>query len=382
MGSFDKFLQSTMLIERFVSVLCYALALGYFYNKIRRAATPQAISRYLNQYLVVLCIMAFFYIPSASADLFRWRELSEPWKYNGFEWFWSNRVLTSRVPLGHLFIYLCQITDIDGLLPMLCALGFFGNLFHIIKCESLRQNRSSDSVALALLFVMCTGEFLAVISGVRYLLACSIVFRSVYDEMYGNKSMLRSIPFYIIAVLLHTAAIPLIAMRLICLNPANSYLTLILNFIAIVVVLVATLQFGDIYIDTALQKYDSYTSTDSYSYGWEYLISSLALIVIVFFMWRLWRYYPLGFVKEKVSIKLLAIVILFALVNVSTYSIYHRFVSICIVLSVPMLLTYLNLSYSNGHKQSRRFIISFSMFILFLACTRGNLCGYKFFLLN
>ena len=382
MGNFDNFLRSTMLIERFVSVAFYVLVLVYFYNKIRRAENPQKISKYLNRYLAVLCIMAFFYIPGESADLYRWRELAEPWKYSGFEWFLSNRVLTSRVPLGYLFVYMCQITNIDGLLPMLCALGFFGNLFHIIKCESLRQNRSSDSIALVLLFVMSSGEFLAVISGVRYLLSCSIVLRCVYDEMYEHKSILRSVPFYMIAVLLHIATIPLIAMRLVCLNPTSSYKTLILNLIAIVVIFVTTIQYGDVFINTAFHKYDSYTSTDSYSYTWEYVISSLALVVILLSMWKLWWYYRLDFMKEKVSVKFLIIVFLFALVNVSTYSIYHRFVSLCIVISIPMLLTYLNSSYENGNKKSTRFIMLMSMTILFLACARGNLCGYKFFLLN
>ena len=183
MNSIVDFLQSTMLIERLFGVGTYVLALGYFYNQIRCSKDFRKIEKYLNHYLIVLCTLAFFYVPGPSADLSRWRAMAEPWEKADLMWFLENRVLVSTVPAGYLLVFLCQKTGINGILPMICAAGFFGNVFHMIKFESKRENVNSDSVAVTLLFVMSTGVFLEVISGVRCMLALSIVIRCAYDEM-------------------------------------------------------------------------------------------------------------------------------------------------------------------------------------------------------
>ena len=87
MNSIVDFLQSTMLIERLFGVGAYVLALGYFYNQIRCSKDSRKIEKYLNHYLIVLCILAFFYVPGASADLSRWRAMAEPWKNADLMWF-------------------------------------------------------------------------------------------------------------------------------------------------------------------------------------------------------------------------------------------------------------------------------------------------------
>ena len=133
MDSIIDFIQSTMLIERLIGVCTYILTLGYFFNKIKKASSVKIINKNLNYYLITLCLLAFFYIPGESADLTRWREMSEVWSNFDFEWFWEHRIQTSSVPAGYLLVYLCQSTGINGILPMICAFGFFGNIFHILK---------------------------------------------------------------------------------------------------------------------------------------------------------------------------------------------------------------------------------------------------------
>ncbi len=384
MSSIMNYLQSTMLIERLVGVGVYALALGYFYSKIRHSKSKRAIKRYINQYLTVLCIMAFFYIPGEAADLYRWRNLAEPWKETSFSWFWNNRVITSNTPLGYLLIYACQMTGVDGVLPMACAFGFFGNVFHIIKCESLRDNRRPDSIAVALLFVMSSGRYLEVISGIRCMLAFSIVFRFMYDEMYEGKSMLRSVPFYVFSVLLHNAAIPLIGIRMFCslFEKKRSIVNNILNGLMTVALLIVGIIVGDDYIDAGFAKANSYMSSNVYSYGWEYVIVILSMTIIVVSMWKFMKRYPNVFKCEIKSERYLLILLAGEILTLGTYSIFHRFAAVSIVMSVPMLLSFLNCEYDNFRGKSKRRIVIMSIFILFLACVRGNLCGYKFFLLS
>ena len=384
MGSIVNYLQSAMLIERLVGVSVYALVLGCFYNKIQHAKSSQAISKYMNHYLVILCIMAFFYIPGTHSDLYRWRVLAEPWKGASFSWFWNNRVLPSRTPLGYLLIYACQMTGVNGLLPMVCAFGYFANLFHIIKCEAKRKDRTSDSIAVMLLFIMSAGTFLEVISGIRCMLAFSIVMRCVYDEMYLEKNFLKNIPFYLIAALLHSAAIPLIGVRLVCMifEKRRKAILTVFNIAFALASFYAAIKLGNDYIESTFIKANAYVSRDSYSYGWEYIIAIVGLLVLVLILFDFKRKYPREWINEEAALRYLIIILVGEVFFVGTYSIFHRFFTVAVIVSTPILLTYLNCEHAESRFKSRQILVIFSMLILFLACIRGNLCGYKFFLLN
>ena len=384
MDSIIYYFQSTMLIERLVGVGIYAITLGYFFNKIQHARSSQAITRYLNHYLIVLCIMAFFYIPGQAADLYRWRRLSEPWMNESLLQFLSHRFISSTTPIGILLIYLCQKTGINGLLPMVCAFGFFSNAFHIIKSESMRENRSPDSIAVYLLFSMSSGRFLEVISGVRCMLAFSIVFRFIYDEIYENRTMLRSVPFYGIAALIHTSAIPLIVIRLICslFEKKRTVFNSLLNSAIAVGTFIVGIRIGGDYIDAMFTKANSYITSNSYSYRWEYIIVILSMSVVVATIWNLKKNNPKGFNEEKSIIRFLLILLIGEIATITTYSFFHRFAAVTIFLSAPVILTYLNVENENKRWKSRKRIVAISLIVLLLACVRGNLCGYKFFLLT
>lgn len=384
MDNIIEFFTSTMLIERLIGVGVYALTLGYFYNKIQHAKSARSISRYLNLYLILLCIMAFFYIPGTSADLYRWRNLALPWENASFLWFWTYRVLPSRTPLGYLLIYACQMTKIEGLLPMVCALVFFGNIFHILKCEVRRGNISSDSVAVVLLFIMSSGVFLEVISSMRCMLSFVIVLRCVYDEMYKREGFIKHIPFYIIATLLHNAALPLIGCRLVCMlfEGGKSAILTIINIFTVLITFIAAIRFGDDFIDAAFSKASSYVTHDIYSYNWEYIIAGLGITIIIRVLWKYMKRYRDQWRREIVRLRYLLLLVAGDLIFVGIYSIFHRYHTAVIIASIPALLTFLDREHRNGLIGSRKLIVQTSLVILLLACTRGNLCGYKFFLLN
>lgn len=384
MGSIIRFFESTMLLERLTGVVIYALVLLYYFDRIRHAKSSRTISRYLNHYLIILCIMAFFYIPGRTADLSRWRSISESWKNASFSWFWNAHVLHTRTPVGYLLIYLCQVTKVDGLLPMVCALGFYGNLFHIFKCEAKREDRTPDSVALVLLFFMSRGVFVEVISGIRCLLAFSIVLRCAYDEMYEKKGFLIHIPFYLIAVLLHNAALPLVAFRLLSMlfEKKKSYFLTIMNVVVIVITSFMAVRYGSDYIDAAFRKANSYVTSNKYTSVWEYVIAFMGLTIIVSIVWKLYKRYPQQLNRDKNSIRFLLLILIFDLVFIGQYSIFHRYFTALSVASVPALGAFFVFEHDNGFKLSRKQIELLSLIILLIACIRGNLCGYKFFLLS
>lgn len=383
MDSVMGFLQSTMLVERLYGVAAYVLSLGYYFNKIQNAKNTKRIDKYLNHYLIILCILAFFYIPGQSADLSRWREIAKPWGKAGFGWFWENYVITSTAPVGYLLVYLCQLTGIDGILPMVCALGFFGNVFHMIKCEAKRENVNADSVAMTVLLVMASGVFLEVISGVRSMLAFSIVIRCVYDEMRLGKKILFHIPFYVIAVLLHPAAMPLVGIRLVCLllEKKRSPILMFINMLFVLMSILIALRIGIDYIDAAFAKAKSYTSHNVYSYAWEYIIAAIGILLIISIVYKLKRCYPNEWLETKNSGRYLILILAYTLVFFRTYTIFQRFFSVSMISSIPVAMTLFSCENMNGRWKKRRQVVLTLLVILLLACTRGNLCGYKFFYL-
>lgn len=384
MDSIVDFLQSTMLIERLCGVGTYALMLGYFFNKVKYARNLAMLNKYLNCYLFILCIMAFLYIPAESADLYRWRAMSEAWINMDLDYFIEKYVLTSSVPIAYLFIYLSQSTGIDGLLPMLCAFGFFGNIFHMIKCESKLENANADSVAVTLLFIMSTGVFLEVISGVRCMLAFSIVARCAYDEMRKKKNVLLHIPLYIIAILLHTAAIPLVGMRLACMffeKKKNPILTVVNLFLGVISILMA-LHLGSDYIDAAFKKAEMYTSQDVYSYVWEYIIACIAVLLLFLVLYKFKSRYPNKYHEMKNSWRYLLLILIYDVLFFSTYTIFQRFFTAGLICSVPIVMNFFNCENVNARWKMRKFVIFVLLIIIVIACSRGNLSGYKFFYLG
>lgn len=384
MDSIIDFIQSTMLIERLIGVCTYILTLGYFFNKIKKASSVKIINKNLNYYLITLCLLAFFYIPGESADLTRWREMSEVWSNFDFEWFWEHRIQTSSVPAGYLLVYLCQSTGINGILPMICAFGFFGNIFHMLKNEAKRENVNSDSVALTLFFVMSTGFFLEAISGVRCMLAFSIVIRCAYDEMRLNKNIIYNIFFYIFAVLLHNAAMPLTGMRFICLlfEKKKKPVWTIINFLIALGSILLALRLGNDYIDAALEKATLYMSQNTYSYIWEYIIASIGILLILYVLYKLKKRYPMEWIRTKAPARYLLLNLVYTLFFFNVYSIFHRFFSASLICSIPIIIEFFSCEYAKQRYKMRFSVVLVLLIILLLASIRGNLSGYKFFYLG
>ena len=282
MGSISSFLESTFLIERLTGVGIYVLALGFFYYQISHSGSLKRINRYLNWYVVLLGIMAFFYIPGASADLTRWRVYANSWTQMSFSTFLTQRAIPSQTPAAYLLMYLCQKTGIDGLLPCVCALAFYSNCFLSLKIVAEKYNLRSRSIAISLLFLMAPGMFLEVISGVRCFLSFSFICRCICDECLDDKSLWKNIIWYVLACLLHTAAMALVALRLLVLlfEEKRGISIRVLNVIAVMVMAFLAFRYGNNLMDATLAKAASYTTNTIYQYSWEYLIGGIGFIMI------------------------------------------------------------------------------------------------------
>ena len=135
------------------------------------------------------------------------------------------------------------------------------------------------------------------------------------------------------------------------------------------------------FIDAMIGKTELYLNSEMYFYIWEYLISWIS---VIFAMYSLLKYKKL--INQCESLKnyykfllmLNCILVIFSF----EYSIFSRFQTALSILFMPMLCYILSESKKNNINL-KRYNIALTMVLIanfILASTRGNLCGYKFFI--
>lgn len=375
MSDMSIWLQRTMLLERVAGVLSYVVPLLFVCAVVKRTQSHKTLKTVLNIYLVILCIMAFFYIPGESSDLHRWLSISNGWLDEGFENFFKTKVTGSASPLAYLMIYACRCTGIDGVLPALCALIFFGNVFYILKDLNTRHGAEFKNVSCLLFFVMSSGAFLEVISGVRCFVAVSIMARCIYDEYMNQKSFVWTIIWGVAASLIHPLALVIFIVRIVLLifEPSKSFKRKIINWLLVGVTAILSLTYGLPYILAAYKKAGNFASSSGYSYLWEYIIAFiffLLFVIIIFFTGR----NILSFGEKRMR----AINLLFVIIELAfcwEYSIFHRTVIFSSLLMLPVIGAAIK---EDQGGRINRLVQIVSTVVLLLASVRGNLCGYKF----
>lgn len=376
------YLSRTMLIERLCGVGVYALALICTYYAMRGTRSYRKLCRILNTYLVILTVMGFFYIPAEAADIYRWRNISRNWHNLSLTEFFENYMVKTSYPMGMLMIYLCQKTEIKGVLPAVCAFLFHWNIFEILKMLCRKLGFTPRDLALPLLLFMSAGRFLEVISGIRCLVALSILARQVCEEQLDQRIRLRNLVWEMIAALIHPLALVLWGIRLAVLfvQRAGTARRKIANMCISAAAIFLGLRYGGRYIISAADKAMGFIESEIYFYSWEYIIVWLLWVLsvyILYFAHRINKNEKIVPIRNLIFFN--SILVLIELVFCFEYSIFHRTISFSSMMILPVSAFLCRFS-SNG--KNRNTILIMSFLILLLACARGNLCGYKFFLLR
>lgn len=371
-----NWLNRTMVIERLSGVVVFTLVLAVVCLLLMNARTAKRVNFLFNVYLVVLCILAFFYIPGPDEDLWRIREYANSWIKLDFRTFFKSYVINSSNPSANLFIYFCSLPRIDGILPMACALIYYGNAFYIFKDLYNRHRYSAKSLAVALLFLMATGNFLQIISNVRTFAAMSIIARCIYDETMNGKPVIRNVFWYLVAGLTHAIVLVTCILRFIwlLLSRTPDVQKRIRNVLVAIVVFAMVYLFGKKYIDAAIYKAMGYLEEEVYSFAWSYLISGIVTFAVLVTC--------VGS-HQKISAGLrdmrgyLLMVIAIACILAFEYSIFHRLTLFASLMVVPYMARRVDTA-----KKNNFVILVFlcSLAMLAVSVTRGNLSGYKFFL--
>lgn len=370
------------LFERMLGVVTYMGIMLVFIYLIYNSNSKKKLKKYLIIYWFLLAIMAFFYIPSKSADLTRLIETMHKYAQMNFESLFKLMNKTN-LPSECLYFWCIGIIGIDGLLPSITSLIFFGNVFSITYKVACKYDIDNKNIAIALLFFMELGKFLEVISGIRALMAFSIIAWCAYTEMVEGKNFLKNIILYIFASLMHHAAMILTLIRLMFLLIQKEKKITRKNINIIIFILLSFLIFKLAYnnIEAAIGKANLYIENAMYSYIWEYMI---CWIYVTFSTYTLIRYrkYVINNVEME-NLRRFNLFINFIVIILNwEYSIFNRFSTFSGILFIP-IFSFILQKMSKEQSKNKNFTYIFllvTIFVFILVGTRGNLSGYKFLL--
>lgn len=373
----------TFLIERLIGIGCYVIVVALMYNSLLKFNAKKAKQK-LNLCVLALVAMAFFFVPDEHKDLYRILEMTKQWPNLSLKEFCNSQMMKSPTAIGFFYYYLCRRIPFDGALPAITAALFYMNTFDIIKRLLNNNKLKKDSIAIAFIFFMAAGSFLEVISDIRNFLAFSIVVRCFILEWIDKRNILKSIPLYAIGALMHSAVIPLLIIRLIyyivCENEMSALKKMLSVSALTAIVIVTCIKYPTV-VTHSFNKGVSFLSNDAYSYSWEYIIGVIQWLAIASITYKIEKN-----LKEYeganglIHINRMAkVLLILEAILIFEYNIFHRFILISLFFSIPQISFYL--SNSKSEKAINNFKL-ICIFIFAIVCARGNLCGYKFFIMN
>ena len=385
MGILD-WLAQTMLVERLIGILSYLGIVIYVFKTIKYKNNKK-IKKSFNKALIVLTIISFFYIPGNDADLVRIREMISGWGSLSVKDFFDEILLRSSVPCAYLLYYLIAKIGVQGLLPAFCALIFYGNSFHIFKILINEDIYSHKAIAYSFLAFMSSGALLEVISDVRCFVAFSIVMRFIFDEIFQGKTIFKHLIFFVVAALVHPAAIVAILIWYVyylVISKKNGWIKTLCNVFTVVFFMGIAIYFGSSYITEMYNKASAFIKgSNTYSYFWEYIIGILQVILFIYILNNR-RHIVNIKVDQKIKelSKLAWIFLIIVITLFSEYNIFHRFITASSFLMIPVMAEALSVCEKERiHGVKYKVVQILSYIILIIACTRGTLCGFKYFLI-
>lgn len=345
----------------------------------------------LRFYIFCLCIMAFFYEPYITADLYRTFEMMSYFAEMDFHYFWANYVYGDSTAVAKLLYWCIGKTGINALLPTFSAFTCYSFIFYIILRTKKLFSVSKQNVAYVLFFVMTTSIYISVIGGIRMMLALSMIAFSYFRNTIEKKGNFFDIFLYVAALFLHTMSLPVIGICVVValLNSSAKYASKFVVSITIGVLFCIFLNNFSYIAGGLYEKILHYiVQGNGYYDMWEYIMGSLVLIMLLFFIYE---FRPLSGSEDCRILKAYNAVTVWSMVIAVCFcfefSIFYRFGGqLAVIFSIPMMMVTLE---KTSGKQSRvlkgtdirSIFMLLSLIIAFISCTRGSLSSLKFFIL-
>lgn len=381
------------LIERIIGIGIYTISLFFFSGYLM--VQPKAkLSVVLKFYLFVIVVLAFFYYPDTTMDLFRLRIQIQGWMKYSVQEFLKIAFQTST-PGWYIYGYMLGKTGVQGLLPAVTAIIVYGNIFFVIRRSCDQFNVSNREAGKLIFCFMSIGStFITTISNVRTMIGLSIVLVCVYQELVEGKSVFKNLWKYALASLMHQVVVTVVLIRVFFffLEPVarkkNGAIKRGFQIIGMITMLLLSIPFAMELLQNVQSKAESYLSRETYSYVWEYVIGwiNFAAILVSIFQTYLKRN-GTQIVQVRNVCKLILITSVPMILFSYEYSIFRRY-EIFVSMLWCVILAYNFSDYKNqlvikfSGKFKVRYVdimMAFGTIEWALSCVRGDLCGYKFF---
>ena len=378
------------LTERIVSLLTYAVVLMVTYFLIGRVARKQ-YKEVLLVYVLILALFAFNYKPYITADLYRLREYVEYWIHKD----WTGAIkyaLKSTTPSWVLYSYIIsKLGNINWLQTITC-LWCFGNVFYIISHEIERHGIEGKYRSELLFYIMAVGAFyLQTISGIRSMLGISIVAFCLYKETVEKKSIISHLPLWLFAALIHTSTMVLVISRFLFLLVQSRGITKKILMAAVVFVLaIFSYKYLGGYVSGSFEYGQNYlNNTKEYTYIWEIIIGLIETFETLYVLnkYRTMTVESDSEAEEYGLKNLYLFTLIWTVVSVISlpfsYAVFRRYTMLCTVTSIPLVAFLFDTDIEKVESiRTFRILFGLSLLIFALSGVRGDLCGYKFFVLG
>lgn len=374
------------IFERLVGLSIYIVIL--FMTTFFTLKANGSCKKILKFYIICLCVMAFFYKPSETGDLYRIYNLMDQFSTMQFKDFWNIYIVNSRIPVAYLLYWGVGHTGINNLLPVISTLISYSIIFYVMNKTQELYFISKTSLVISLWFLMITSIYISVIGGIRMMISLSLILYSYFRNVVEKKVGIFEIVFYILALLIHEMSYAVVGVCLVTF--LFFYKTKLINkVIFIIIAMIAVAIFGIVFRETIQNIYNKfleYIFGEKYSDTWEYIMGVLIVCLLLIVLGR-FRY-----LQKKEEYQHLNIVntvaFFFILVSICfsfEFSMFYRFGGqLAVLFSIPALMITLD----KGKIQNETFVseqgyqhlvILFIIIIGVISCARGSLSSLKFF---
>lgn len=383
------------VFERLVGVAVFSFVLIVTCLSLIGKSSRQ-IKNILIVYTLMLTVFAYCYIPYETADLYRINELVDSFSKLSFSKFIAKQKELGDRGIANFLYWLIGKTGVPQLLPAIVTFVCYSCIFYIISKTAEKNQISGKNVAITLFFYMSIGNYMFVIAGIRCMLGISLLAFCFFRENVEGKFNLLHLPLYFISAFVHPFAAVLIAARFMVsiFDTKANTLKKRIYFLLVGVGIILAAYFLDGYLDEIVKKAKSYLGGDGYSYLWEYVLAVMACVVMLWVLARRRDILSQSHLKLNVWILYEIALFLVAMCVCYEFTTFHRITTyIMPIISLPLLMTALQASDNNkqlGKEKSsgttvislNSLVVLISIVILFIACFRGSLCSFKFFVLS
>lgn len=367
------------IVERIIGISTFMIILLFSFLLIYNGKL--SYKKALRLFLLLITILAFFYIPPQGEDLYRIHQIMDGMQNSSWDSALNNMFQTSY-PLGYLLFFLAAKVRIYGLVPAIATYITYNNIFTILFDSSSKMKINNNNKAWLFLFAISNGMFGVLISNIRSLLSISIIMKCIYEEAVTNKKFIKNILRYLIAILFHPISILVLGCWFFYQIFQNKSIRTIYKILIIVSIIISFFIFKD-YYNMAILKYQNYSTENEYYNIFDFIKILLIDLILVYFANIAKRIAKKNSSSVIINISKFIIFLVTVIIVLHEYNILIRVSYYISVLSLP-LLAYI-FSNKNELKHKRSFNAIFMILImvpLLLSITRGHLSSYKFLLFN